>query len=150
MPTITRYRTWCTHCNDWELFNSKNECLECTNDLVSVKLKDIPKEKLTEQRERYISYQKRNFQKMLFGFMAISESSFFCEGPQISIIENDAGQKKIDDWEKQKRKEERLKREEEYKMFLEKKSKYSKLGRNEKCLCGSGYKYKKCCYKKYG
>ena len=32
---------------------------------------------------------------------------------------------------------------------VEKVTNRNKIGRNQKCVCGSGKKYKKCCLKKY-
>jgi uncharacterized protein YecA (UPF0149 family) len=151
MPTRTLYRTWCTTCQDWELFefdwfehdidDNEKICRTCENPLESgTKIGDIPKEKLAEQRLRYKNYKKRQFQQTMniFGMLGMGSNGMFNDFPQTDIIENDAGQEAIDAERRKLEQEEKQRRKEEV-------AKYHGLGRNEPCRCGSGNKYKKCC-----
>jgi uncharacterized protein YchJ len=70
-------------------------------------------------------------------------------GSDVRIIEADAGQKEIDDENHRIYVENEKIRAEETRLFLEDQKKYAHLGRNDKCLCGSGKKYKKCCLTKF-
>jgi len=75
-------------------------------------------------------------------------SSFTTSNYKFKIQESDAGQKKLDELHRLKIKKlletQLIKRKQD----LELKVKFHKLGRNDNCLCGSGKKYKKCCYTK--
>jgi hypothetical protein len=152
---------WCKTCNDWELFVRRWEkdsawiCKECKTPHEPILLKDIPEEKITEQRERYKESQKRFFPNLYSQFIAgvglnsIVSTFNSSVGSNIEIMEDDAGQMEIDEQERQKRHEE-WKKEKEKKEALQKEyARYKNLGRNDICLCGSGKKYKKCCSYKY-
>ena len=154
MPTRTLYRTWCTTCQDWELFefdwfhreigDNEKTCKECGNPAdKSVKLGDIPKEKIAEQRLRYKNYRKQQFHKTMniFTMMGMNPNGMFNDFPQTDIIENDAGQEAIDAERRRLEQEEKQRRKDEV-------AKYHGLGRNDNCRCGSGKKYKKCCLHK--
>ncbi|MCK9574675.1 MAG: SEC-C metal-binding domain-containing protein [Candidatus Pacearchaeota archaeon] len=168
------YRHWCTKCQDWEFFkiekivvidsvpdeNAKTKrwvCTECGTEHVDVMLKDIPKEKLAEQRQRYIKSKEEKMIKAYKSFFQSSQQSqmeqfihMFSE-PEIGIeiVEADAGQKYIDEENQRIRTEEREKRIAERNQRLADYAPYRKLGRNDKCLCGSDKKYKKCCQPKF-
>lgn len=164
MPTTTYWRTWCKTCNDWTLhttpFNATKdnperdwECRECGTVFTSLMLSEIPYEKLKEQRERYKKDKTNQFGHLFSSYMFSSKSymdDIFSEvGSNVTIKESDAGQEGIDkeiakirEEEYNKRREERLALEIEFK-------KYAHLGRNDKCACGSGLKYKKCCQSKF-
>jgi len=155
MPTKTLYRTWCSTCKDWELFErpwlnkdleddeKEMSCEKCGTKLDrTTKIGDIPVEKLREQRVRYKAYKKEEFARMYSMFAAMASNpnrNMFSETiGETEIVENDAGQKHIDEEGARLRKEQIDKNKEEY-------SKYRHVGRNEKCPCGSEKKYKKCC-----
>lgn len=151
MPTRTLYRTWCTTCQDWELFefdwfhreigDNEKTCGECKSPVdKSVKLGDIPKEKIAEQRLRYKNYRKQQLHKTMniFTMMGMDSNGMFRDFPETDIIENDAGQEAIDAERRRLEQEEKQRRKDEI-------ASYHGLGRNESCRCGSGKKYKKCC-----
>lgn len=140
MPTITYYRQWCKTCNDFELhFNRK--CKACDTEYSDVYLKDIPEEKLTEQRKRYKESKRLGFKRImeysLSGFNTFSE-------PIKQIIESDAGQKRIDERINEKFEQAKLLREQQ----KEEAKKYKNVGRNDICpTCfenGLNIKFKKC------
>jgi len=135
-----KYRLWCKKCNNFTLHknvkkeNSEEEikvCIDCNTEYTDVVLEDIPLEKLKEQRQRYKAWVAREYKKNLIKLFLASEKNkkrnkiTFKEDEE-QIYESDIGQRIID---------------EEIK-------KYSKLGRNDICICGSGLKYKKCCWKR--
>lgn len=151
MPTKTFYRTWCTTCQDWELFefdwlhreigDNEKSCRECESPVdKTVKLGDIPKEKIAEQRLRYKNYRKQQLHKTMniFTMMGMDSNGMFRDFPEADIIENDAGQEAIDAERRRLEQEEKQRRKDEI-------ASYHGLGRNENCRCGSGKKYKKCC-----
>ncbi len=155
MPTTYLYRLWCKECKDWTLHSKAwkeniPKCKDCDTEFSPIKLKEVPKDKLIEQRGRYKENQKKDFSSMLMGgIMSNPLDEFFSEDfPDPIIIESDAGQKTLDKIKVQKEKvkmaKERTKRAEEYAEAL----KYKNLGRNDICLCGSEKKYKKCCLPK--
>ena len=157
MPTQTYHRLWCITCKDWKLFNENffdqiKKCSDCKTEHKPILLKEIPKEKIIEQRNRYKEYTKKSLDTLLgFGMrgMVINPlDHLFSEDFPTEIIESSAGQKKIDEKIFEKREKEyqqrRLERKKEYEEAL----KYKGLGRNSICLCGSDKKYKKCCLTK--
>lgn len=155
MPTRTLYRTWCSTCNEWELFEfnwidseveeNEKRCTKCKSPVdTTVTFGDIPREKILEQRKRYKAYKKSEFSRITNMMMGLNNplADMFSENiGNTDIIENDAGQKAIDEERVRLEKEERQRRKEEV-------AKYHGLGRNESCRCGSGKKYKKCCLTK--
>ena len=156
-PRITKHRIWCKTCNEFELHSRKELfggdkfpliCETCDTQYSEIKLSEIPDGKLVEQRERY-NEQKRKEMNGLFGMFMVNGLNMFNEVDyEIKTVESDAGQKSIDE---QKRKEIEKRRNELLQKRhddLELKKDFHKLGRNEKCLCGSGKKYKKCCWTK--
>lgn len=146
MPTRTFYRIWCKTCNEFELHKNVDEtyiCKKCNTVYTDIKLRAIPHEKCLEQRERYIKSKRERFLSIFDTYMG-NDNMFLTEIGRTEIMESDAGQKYIDD--KNHEKYEQYRKEAEEKKALQKQ--YSKLGRNEKCFCGSGIKFKKCCYAK--
>lgn len=160
MFTTHYSRAWCKHCNDWTLFENAKEsddyfCKDCNNVFETYLLSDVPDDKIIEQRERYIESKRKDWDetfKMLqpgYSEMRMAIDMFSPPKSKIVIIEADAGQKAIDKQKReererayQKKREEREKQRKEYEA-------YSQLGRNDKCICGSGLKYKKCCLHKF-
>ncbi len=146
MPTPPSFRRlWCISCQEWELFNKKigaenpYHCRECKTPFdENVVLGDIPKEKILEQRKRYAESKRREFYSMMNMFQTLGQSSGFIGGIESrEIIEHDAGQKVID--------EERIRiQREEREALRTEQAKYIHVGRNEKCPCGSGKKFKHC------
>lgn len=146
MPTKPSYRRlWCVSCQDWKLFDKEigeehpYHCNQCKTPLnEDVVLGDIPKEKILEQRKRYAESKRREFYSMMNMFQTMVESTGFMGGIESrEIVEDDAGQKFIDE------ERIRIEREEREALGLEQ-AKYAKVERNEKCPCGSGKKFKHC------
>mgnify|MGYP001769338560 CR=1 FL=1 len=164
MPIRTFNRVWCKECNDFSLHRRDKEnkenlvCMSCGTVYTEVLLKDIPEEKILEQRQRYKRYQEDRLMDVYremglsSGERSIKEFLHMMSSPgdydKDEIIESDAGQKLID----QQEREERNKKYEEWKIEQEKnselKKQYKNLGRNDLCLCGSGKKFKHCCWDK--
>jgi predicted nucleic acid-binding Zn-ribbon protein len=156
MPTITYHRFWCSKCQEFTLHHTHGEkgCRDCGTVTESYIPKDIPREKLLEQRERYKnSTSKRNVFDTYLKFVQpggnglrdiLSE-----EWPKPEIIEDDAGQKLIDERIAEEKEKKWQEQREEEKRLKEEAKKFKGLGRNDKCACGSGKKYKHCCITKY-
>lgn len=155
MPTRTLHRFWCTECKDYTLHNTLGSkgCTICGTITETYNLKDVPEEKVLEQRERY-KKSKRNIFESYLSFIQPKNQleqlvEMFHEECKTEIIETDAGQKYIDE---QREIERRKKASEAYQVRKELEDeykKYKKLGRNDICLCGSGRKYKNCCITKF-
>lgn len=166
MPTQYFYRSWCVPCGDWTLFHHSigeegAKCKTCNTSHATIKLKDIPDDKLLEQRERYKKQKKEKLNNLLGGGYLFSRRGTIGKGmmgqldemmsedyPEPVIIEADAGQKSLDEIEKRKRNIEITKRNIQRAKNYEEALKYKDLGRNDICLCGSEKKYKKCCMNK--
>lgn len=153
MPTIVRKRAWCSTCNDWKLFTDHKPndedwfCMTCENPHVSVKLSEIPKDKLLEQRERYKKRNREFFHKYLSFANPYQEIFDMLKEPgsDVEIIEADAGQKYIDEENQRARQKALAEYRENKDAAKEECIKFHNLGRNDTCACGSGKKYKKCC-----
>lgn len=155
------YRHWCTKCNEWTIFEEKGgfredkviTCKTCGLEHQKVKLSEIPEEKLKEQRDRWKLQQRRDTNDIYLkfvtgGFNRNPLMDMLTETPtefEERIVEADAGQKSIDEAKREREAKERQKKYEERQKKLEWKRQYKGLGRNDKCICGSGKKYKKCC-----
>lgn len=165
-PKIEKHRLWCKKCKDWKLFTTKKLfdkeyfCEECKTQFEEILLKDIPEDKIKEQRERYkesIKKQNSMFSKGLMSGMAMGDISFgvqfghnLCENSgYLDIIEHDAGQLEIDIETERKKREIASKKEEEIRLKREELKKFKDVNRNQLCICGSGKKYKKCCLLKH-
>ena len=142
------HRLWCKSCNDWTIF-SKNigeqlNCSACKTDHVDTLLSEIPEEKLIEQRLRYKTERGRQFREMINSAKSIPsiniETSVALSGLlEIDrILESDAGQIAID----KIRKEQLDAANKAKKADIDA---HKHLGRNDKCRCDSGKKYKNCC-----
>lgn len=162
MPTRTKYRIWCKTCQEF-MFHSEIEkdvderrfsCDSCDTVYTDIFLKDISEEKLQEQRKRYQEKHKKDMEKMFGNLLESPEQRRIKElihmfsppgTAKLEVYESDAGQKQIDEAIRKKRMEElegRRKIRDEQRAEA---AKYTKLGRNDACICGSGLKYKKCC-----
>jgi hypothetical protein len=131
MPTRNNYRTWCKKCQDWtwhqipfklDVEDAKKtdwQCKICDTPISDITLKEIPREKVLEQRERYKEYKKRGFNEMMGLFMSIGYGGFGISNKD-SYIENDAGQKLIDEERIRQKELERTKRLQEEKNYQEK------------------------------
>lgn len=164
MPTKTYYRKWCKKCNAFELHstkwnegsNSTFQCVVCDTEYSNILLKDIPEDKLIEQRKRYSDAKRLTDEKYLNMFLQGGYGGLggnpledlFREDIEPEIRESDAGQKHIDDEKRKEQEAVRAIRREQRAKDLELVAKYTKLGRNDICICGSGKKYKKCCLAK--
>ena len=148
MPTQTYYRQWCVPCQEWTFFhrafspNAEFCCKECNSEIIQHTLADIPEAKIMEQRARWKQQRSKQFASvfggMIYGSVLLSAGLESSGGGPIHEVENDAGQKEID--------EARVKvRQEAARLKAEKEVKFRHVGRNDLCLCGSGLKYKKCC-----
>jgi len=151
---IVLRRAWCVSCKDFKIFEptvgnespSKLTCLDCNGEYQSTDHSEIPEEKLLEQRARYREKDVQEYVKLIF----MASSLHNLPESDISLTEDDAGQKEIN--RKERAKQEELKKQwqtERAKLREEYATKFHSIGRNEKCACGSGNKYKRCCYKKY-
>ena len=154
MPTQYYHRLWCRTCSnwtlhDWWLKDDGYKCKDCETVHKPILLKEIPTEKILEQRKRYKEKEKESMGSMGMYLLGPTPSNPFSEDwSKPEIIESDAGQKNIDkikaEEQEKKAEKRRLERQKQHKEAL----KYKNLGRNDICLCGSGKKYKKCCLDK--
>jgi hypothetical protein len=145
MPkTPAQHRKWCAKCADWKPFNkteSKYYCADCTEEFVETNLSDIPVEKVEEQQNRFRSQRREDFQQMMAVYRWMQENpnqKYPEEIKRNEIMEDDAGLLAIEDAE-------RTKREAEHEAALADVAAHKHLGRNDKCPCSSGKKYKQCC-----
>ena len=161
MPTQTYNRIWCKTCEEFELhsqpINGEFTCHLCETVYSDIKLKDIPKDKLIEQRKRYSKAESEknlkfynSFLKGGYGGMGGNplDDLFRDDWPNAEIQESDAGQRLIDEKKLEKERIERERQREQRLKDLELAAKYAKLNRNDICICGSLKKYKKCCLNK--
>ncbi len=149
MPTRTYIRFWCTKCNDFTLYKTCDDksCKECGTVINEYNTADVPAEKIMQQRKRY-SESKGNFMDVYLKAlnpMQQFEEVFSENIGKVEIIEDDAGQKSIDD----KRQKETLREIEQQRIERQNQraeaARHAKLGRNDICICGSKKKYKHCC-----
>jgi len=146
MQQPKKHRTYCKTCQDFTIHswqsNKDLNCIECGTKETGYNLNDINPEILNRQRARYNDMQKRNY----FKFVVMTQNpygSIFSNDRSIGyeVIEDAAGQDKIDDAKKQQRKELEQKAQE---ILEDYNDNYKKLGRNDKCSCGSEKKFKQC------
>jgi len=146
---IHRYRFWCTECKDFTLHLPGDEggCITCGTVTKTYKLSDVPDEKIQKQQRRYRDSQMNGWLSFMKPRKNILEELFNEDWENdIEVHECDAGWEKI--------LEERNKiRQEERRILQEKKddfnARFAHLGRNDKCGCGSGLKYKNCHLKEF-
>ena len=146
MPTPPKkHRTYCKTCKDFTIhsWTSKDDltCETCGTVETGYKISEVDENLIEQQRERYKKMRARKFGGLYGAFMTGVGLEAMMELDKLTIVECDAGQKEIDE----KLKQIRLKRIEERKA-IEKdyNDNYKHLGRNDKCSCGSGKKFKKC------
>jgi hypothetical protein len=146
MPTkeYYKYRYWCQNCNDFTLFDvdddNKLTC-SCGKEHIPTLIHDIPKEKLDIQRKRFKDQRKQQFYesyKYMSGLFANILMDVNFSLSESKILESDAGLQAEEKREKERRERIITERKNELSTF-------SKVGRNDICLCGSTKKYKKCC-----
>lgn len=154
-------RQWCKSCNEFTVqdmmtfFPEKETslCKTCKNtvNLDEIDLSEIPEEKILQQRERYKKYRSGQVSRIYNTYIKetaedrkVKELIRMFSPPgtpeqdERNIAETDAGLQKLMEAERAER--DRIKMEQKAQIL-----KYSKVGRNEACICGSGLKYKKCC-----
>lgn len=156
-PVNNQYRTWCKTCKEWMVHQRKEDdllCLECGTKFTEILLSKIPTEQIQEQRIRW-KHQQRTDSESLFpyimsGYMlgGVGDDMFNENWNEPKVIESDAGQKVINEKERRQRQilsEERTRKRMEREEYIKK---FSGVGRNDICLCGSNKKFKKCCLAK--
>jgi uncharacterized protein YchJ len=158
------YRLFCKKCQDFtlhiviykdetnhesylpELFKEENDhasICKCGHHYETVMVSEIPKDKLTEQRERFKKQRQQRFNEQFNIFSAFGGSSFFAPvESKTRVIESDAGLE-----HEEKILEER--RMEKVRLLNIEIERFKHVQRNDVCLCGSGLKYKKCCINKH-
>lgn len=145
MPTPPKkHRTYCKSCEDFTIHNWIEDTLECetcnTKD-TGYNLNDVEPKLLERQRERYNEYHKGILGGIYGAFLGGLGLQAIMELDKTIVVEDDAGQKTID---RQKKQEWAIRQAKAKAIFDDFKENYSNLGRNDKCSCGSGKKYKKC------
>jgi len=153
MPTRILNRFWCKECKEFTLHNTwgNKSCITCGTITESYKLSEVPEEKIMEQRARYNKAKKSAIDTYL-NFLKPSNpilELFKEDCSQDEIRECDAGQKSIDDEKQRIHNEEINARLAAKRALQEEYVKFKKLGRNDKCACDSGKKYKNCCMNKF-
>ncbi len=154
MPTpIPNIRTWCKQCNDWKVFSQswKKEdsfCKTCGTQFEDYNLKSLPEDKIQEQRMRYNNQRQSVVVDFLNGKYSRNFLDTFLDSPGANreLKEDPAG---MDIILRQAQAEEnkRIAERKAVQDALKEKSKmFLHLNRNAPCACGSGKKYKNCCY----
>lgn len=143
--TPKQHRKWCTNCADWKVFTKAEEIYTC-NDCSKISdatLADVPQEKIEEQQNRFKNQRREDFANMLkaYRFMQENPGQKYEHDFLDQILEDDAGVLEVE-------KLEREKHEAQVQAIKEDIAKHKHLGRNDKCSCNSGLKYKKCCLKR--
>lgn len=140
--------TWCDICYDWKLHKPSKDlddktisCIDCRTIYEGYVLEEIPKEKIEEQRKRYLDDKHSNLADLYYNILTNCFNGI--NGiDDIRIIHDDAGYKAHKEKEK-------LNKIEEMKMITSYFFKVPKnIQRNDLCHCGSNIKYKKCCREK--
>lgn len=156
MPTITRYRRWCKKCENFTIHDRKDDkfiCECCDTVYTDVYLRDIPWEKVEEQRKRYTEKEGKEWGKLFEDLYATPEQQnmkFYFDmmkppGSDIEICESDAGLEQKRERNRKRRAQKLSEYREQKEKDLEEIKKYKDLNRNDKCACGSKKKYKRCC-----
>jgi hypothetical protein len=156
MPEIIYHRTWCKSCEDftlhkWISIDSSKAliCKDCKQEENGYSLSEVPEEKIKEQRKRYKDSKINNFKKVIgiVDEMNKQNSHLFSEpSNSYSIVECDAGQKRIDELSTKKYYEKKKAYQEKVDEYNEK---FKHLQRNDICSCGSQKKYKNCHLKEF-
>lgn len=146
MNTKKLIRFWCHKCQDFTIQELEGKCLTCETINESYKYSDIPKDKLEIQRNKYRAAKMKS---VFLPFLMLSNPDSYLPSLEFAnrstIIEDDAGQKEIDAANARKHEEWRKERDAKREEYL----KFKGTGRNDKCPCGSGKKYKYCCKDKF-
>lgn len=146
MNTKKLIRFWCHKCQDFTIQELEGKCLTCETINESYKYSDVPKDKLEMQRDRYRAAEMKN---VFSPFLMLSNPDSFNLSADFStkstIIEDDAGQKEIDEAKRKKYEEWRKERDAKREEYL----KFKGTNRNDSCPCGSNKKYKHCCLDKF-
>jgi hypothetical protein len=147
MPTPPKkHRTYCKSCEDFtvhsrEFFKEDLICENCDTVESGYKISEVDPNLIKIQRERYKKSRKRKMGGLYSAFLGGAGIQAIMDLDEIIVVECDAGQFEIDEQIKQNRLEKVRKFQAIKDEFNQK---YSKLGRNENCSCGSGKKFKKC------
>lgn len=148
MPTRIYKRLWCKACEEWTFFSkgfakdSTTDCENCGKTFESLKLSEIPEEKVKEQRERYKKWKAQGLLSVPF---LIGAAMNPLTGVGDEIIESPAGQHKIDERNREITKQRIEERRAAKAAQKAEEAKFAHLNRNDTCACGSGSKFKKCC-----
>ncbi len=145
MPQITYHRTWCKRCENFTLHrwisidSSKALCCKlCNTEENGYFIKDIPEEKIIEQRKRYKESKFSQLEKITQIYLnpnsSLLNDMMKEPGESFNIIECDAGQKRIDELSTQKYYEKKKELQEKKDDYYQN---YVHLQRNEKCSCWS-------------
>ena len=147
MPTPRKkIRTYCKSCEEFKIHDQvqslgedlKLSCSTCNTIGTPYKWEDLDYDKIQDQRIRYKRSQTQAIGRTMNTFLSFGMAM---ELDELRLVEDDAGQKDIDEQLKQ----DRLKAIEERRVEVEHFNEtYKPLGRNDKCACGSGKKYKQC------
>lgn len=111
---------------------------ECGTEFTPYTLSEVDDEKIKQQRQRYKEFRRSNFRKTLNLFAVMGLGFNMPDLKEGKYFESDAGLQLV---EERLREAIRKKKEEQQAELL----KFKDVGRNERCLCGSGKKYKHCC-----
>jgi ribosomal protein L44E len=147
MPTQPKkHRTYCKSCQDFtihsrELLKAYLTCETCDKVQNGYTISEVDPNLIKIQRERYKKSRKQKIGGMYGAFLGGVGIQAIMDLDEIIVVECDAGQEEIDEQIKQIRTEKVRKFQAIKDEFNQK---YSKLGRNETCSCGSGKKFKKC------
>lgn len=139
-------RFWCHKCQDFTIQEVDGKCLTCETINESYKLSDVPMDKIETQRSRYKAAEMKSVFSPFLNFM--NPDSFMSSvefANRSTIIEDDAGQKAIDETNAKKREEWRKEQDAKRAEYL----KFKGTNRNDSCPCGSNKKYKHCCLDKF-
>ena len=147
MPTPPKkHRTYCKSCKDFTihsrgLFEKDLSCTNCDTIETGYIISEVDPQLIKQQRARYKKSRQQKLGGLYNSFLMGVGLQAMMELEEVLVIECDAGQNRIDE----KLKQIRLKQIEEYRKIKEDyKLNYGSLGRNDKCSCGSGKKFKKC------
>ena len=146
MPTQPKkHRTYCKSCEDFtvhsrEFFKEDLICENCDTVESGYKISEVDPNLIKIQRERYKKSRQQKIGGLYGAFLKGVGLQAMMDLEEVRVIECGAGQH-IDEQIKQIRLENQRKAQEIKDEFNQK---YSKLGRNESCSCGSGKKFKKC------
>ncbi len=159
MPTQTFHRTWCKTCNEFTLhyhpfvLNNESEltCRDCKTVFTDVTLAQIPRDKAKAQRIRYKESKSKRINSLMSTYLTGGRNRdimFSEKWPDAEIIENPAGQDKIDEYKAFKHAEQMAIQQEERRKIMIERELFINVGRNDTCpVCeknGLKIKFKKC------